>query len=220
MTPTKTPTPYDSERHCGGKKKHGGGICTRPKGWGTDHAGYGNCKLHFGRTETNNKSAQLEAAKHAALTLGTAVTTNPFDSLMLIEAEARGDVEYFRQHVLALDPDMVYVRPASILRRPLDEGKDGENPGVEVEELRFAPVELNTAIKALKESREELRRIAKTNSDANIGERIVSMQEEKAQFDASVWKAVCTELGIPLDTKTIGILRKHFDVESTAEEVT
>ena len=33
---------------CGAKKKQNGGHCTRPAGWGTDHPGYGKCKLHGG----------------------------------------------------------------------------------------------------------------------------------------------------------------------------
>jgi hypothetical protein len=219
MTVAKVPTPYDSDKHCGGKKRNGG-KCTRPKGWGTNHAGYGNCKLHFGATESNNKAAQLEAANHAALTLGTAVDTNPFDSLMMIEAEARGYVEYFRRQVQALDPDMVYVRPQSVLRRPLDEGKDGENPGVEVEEIREAPAELNICIKAHRQAMEDLRRIAKTNSDAEIAERIVRMQEEQASLYADFARGLVRALGLSLDAKTIPIVQKQLRaIDSTAEEV-
>lgn len=33
---------------CGGKKRQSDGVCTRPAGWGTDHAGLGRCKLHGG----------------------------------------------------------------------------------------------------------------------------------------------------------------------------
>ena len=217
MTPPKVPTPYDSEKHCGGKKRKGG-LCTRPKGWGTNHVGYGNCKLHFGATESNNKSAQLEAAKSVALTLGTAVATNPFDSLMMLEAQARGLVEFHYREMQMLDPDMVYVRPRTILHRPLDEGKDGENPGVEVEEIREAPAELNIVIKAYREAAEHLRRVAKTANDANIAERIVELQEEKEQFRSAVWLAAFAELRIPLDAKKLKILRKHFDVDGTAKE--
>ena len=35
---------------CGAKKRQGKGKCTRPAGWGTDHAGQGRCKLHGGST--------------------------------------------------------------------------------------------------------------------------------------------------------------------------
>lgn len=32
-------------------------FCTNPKGWGTDHPGYGNCKKHGGNTEAGIKAA-------------------------------------------------------------------------------------------------------------------------------------------------------------------
>lgn len=42
---------------CGAKKKQGPGNCTRPAGWGTDHVGVGNCKLHLGNTPSGRKAA-------------------------------------------------------------------------------------------------------------------------------------------------------------------
>jgi hypothetical protein len=45
---------------CGGKKKQGPGNCEQPAGWGTDHAGFGRCKLHGGST-TTGKAAAAEA---------------------------------------------------------------------------------------------------------------------------------------------------------------
>lgn len=36
------------KRYCGAKKRQGEGNCTRPAGWGTDHVGFGPCKLHGG----------------------------------------------------------------------------------------------------------------------------------------------------------------------------
>ena len=57
--PSETPTdlvrsseiPTDLERSypiCGAEKRQGEGVCTRPAGWGTNHAGEGRCKLHGG----------------------------------------------------------------------------------------------------------------------------------------------------------------------------
>lgn len=37
-----------AKRYCGANKRQGEGTCTRPPGWGTDHAGWGPCKLHGG----------------------------------------------------------------------------------------------------------------------------------------------------------------------------
>lgn len=46
------PEPHDS-RYCGARKRqpaHPGERCRRPAGWGTEHPGWGRCKLHGGST--------------------------------------------------------------------------------------------------------------------------------------------------------------------------
>jgi len=59
MTGGNRPPIHDS-RHCGGKKKQGEGLCTRPAGWGTDHAGAGRCKLHGGCAPAGAKAGHAE----------------------------------------------------------------------------------------------------------------------------------------------------------------
>lgn len=44
--------------HCGAKLKRGDGTCGKPAGWGTDHVGWGNCRLHAGSTTTGRKHAK------------------------------------------------------------------------------------------------------------------------------------------------------------------
>lgn len=188
-------------------------------GAGTDHLGVGNCAKHGGNTISHRKAAQMEIATNTAKLLAAPVATNPFDSIRMLEAEARGYVEYFRRQVQALDPDMVYVRPTSVLRRPLDEGSEGESPGNEVEEITEMPADLNIAIKAHQKAMEDLRRISKTAIDSNLAERLVSLQENRSQFIVGAIQGIFRELGIPLDAKSMPVIRKHLEiVESTAEE--
>jgi hypothetical protein len=47
----------DERSLCGAAKRQGTGTCTQPAGWGTDHLGFGRCKLHGGRTSSHTKSA-------------------------------------------------------------------------------------------------------------------------------------------------------------------
>src|SRR5208283_5416418 len=120
------------------------------KGWGCPlHVGFGKCKLHGGLSETGNKAGEMAKAEHVAARLGVPVVTNPFDALQHSLAVQNGLVEFFRREVELIDPDCHFVRPTSILRRPLDAGKDGEDPGVVVEEVTEAPLDLHIAIKAL-----------------------------------------------------------------------
>lgn len=57
------------KRHCGANKRQGEGTCTRPAGWGTDHAGFGRCKLHGGSTPNQSRAAQLVKLESDARTL-------------------------------------------------------------------------------------------------------------------------------------------------------
>lgn len=42
-------------------KNRAGNPCRRPAGWGTDHAGFGHCKLHGGSNPSGKKyAAKLE----------------------------------------------------------------------------------------------------------------------------------------------------------------
>jgi len=51
--------------YCGAKKRQGEGTCTQPAGWGTDHVGFGRCKLHAGRSQI--KSGLYSIVKRASL---------------------------------------------------------------------------------------------------------------------------------------------------------
>lgn len=42
---------------CGATKRGGVGQCARPAGWGTDHVGFGACKLHTGSTSRGRTHA-------------------------------------------------------------------------------------------------------------------------------------------------------------------
>ena len=48
-----TPNP-----HCGATLKSGAGTCGHKAGWGTDHPGFGQCKLHGGATTNGKKHAK------------------------------------------------------------------------------------------------------------------------------------------------------------------
>ena len=47
-----------------GAKTRAGTPCTQPAGWGTDHVGWGRCKLHGGATPTGHRSPHY---KHGRL---------------------------------------------------------------------------------------------------------------------------------------------------------
>lgn len=61
MTQSKTAIVRD----CCGAKTRGGGVCSLPAGWGTDHLGQGKCKLHGGATPI--KSGRYSKIKRDSL---------------------------------------------------------------------------------------------------------------------------------------------------------
>jgi hypothetical protein len=61
VTPSLPMTQY-----CGGRTR-AGGTCRRESGWGTDHVGFGRCKLHGGCTIAENTGERLASALEEAL---------------------------------------------------------------------------------------------------------------------------------------------------------
>jgi hypothetical protein len=195
-------------------------TCHNVAGKATTHVGYGLCKKHGGTSPTNTKHAESLAARAGCRALGIPVSTNAFDALNKALAEANGDVEYFRREVQELDPDMIYVRPASILRRPLDEGKEGENPNVEVEEITLAPFALNIAVKELRTAREESWKISKTIITLGLGERQVRVEEKRDRRTALSIQGFVKALGLELDDNVLRLISTHFPdtIDTTCEE--
>jgi len=200
-------SPGASKKLCGHPTPSGKyPTCHNVAGKETTHIGFGKCKKHGGTGITHIKHAELEAATAACLKLGVAVDTNPFDALMQVQAEANGYVEYFRRQVQQLDPDAVFVRPTSILRRPLNLGKDGEDPGVQVEEITGAPLSLNIAIKSHKQAMVELRDTAKVIAALGLTEEILKRQS--SEYVAGMLRRVVEALGHSLqDSKVEALIR-------------
>lgn len=60
---TSSATSPDRDKYCRGDKRQSEGECTRPAGWGTDHVGFGRCKLHGGSTPSHRKAGRLRAVE-------------------------------------------------------------------------------------------------------------------------------------------------------------
>lgn len=90
---TAAATAGGRDDHCGGAKRDGSGTtCTLAAGWGTDHVGFGRCKLHGGSTGTHRKGAQLRAVEADAQALlareGLSAVGDPVGKIAELAAEA------------------------------------------------------------------------------------------------------------------------------------
>ena len=79
---------------CGAKKKQGPGTCRKTAGWGTDHPGYGPCRLHGGSTPTVARGAHLQQveaqARKVLAKLGAEV--NPVEDPLTALTRIAGEV--------------------------------------------------------------------------------------------------------------------------------
>lgn len=69
----RTPlVPFRREVFCGAQRRQApqGTTCRRPAGWGTDHVGWGACKLHGGCVRSHGKAAAFAQVKQVAALFG------------------------------------------------------------------------------------------------------------------------------------------------------
>lgn len=76
--------------------------CENPAGWGTDHPGYGPCKIHGGATRTHTVRAVRKMVEAELMTdhgFGTTLNIGPDEALLNAVAEAAGNVEWLRNQL-------------------------------------------------------------------------------------------------------------------------
>jgi hypothetical protein len=124
----------DSKPTCGANRRQGNGPCRRPAGWGTDHPGYGPCKLHFGATR--NMRAHAQKAQAAELlesmrTYGELRRIDPRDGVMEEYWRTAGIVLYLEQIVQSLQRgELVWGVVERTEAATADDGEqDGEQDG-------------------------------------------------------------------------------------------
>ena len=189
-----------------GAKTRSGGSCRRPAGWGTDHPGYGRCKLHGGATPSGRKAAQREQARQAVELYGLPVETDPHQALLDEVQRTAGHVEWLGQIVRGLE------------ERQLTRGvtKTVEHAdGTRVVEARAA---VNVWLKLYQDERDRLVRVAKAAIDAGVAERQVRLAEAQAQRIAQTVSAILRDLGHDLnDPRVRDVVRARL-IEGTAAE--
>lgn len=103
-------------RKCNAKRKDGS-ICKQAAGHGTDHPGYGNCKMHYGSTISGKAKAAREAwearlGEQAAEIFGPAYAgglaeVSPEEALLEEVRRTAGHVRFLEAAIaLEMDPDL------------------------------------------------------------------------------------------------------------------
>lgn len=108
---------HDKRTKCGARTRSGG-ACGRPAGWGTEHPGYGACKLHLGSTAKHTAGAQRRMWADAAEQFGLPRTVDPADAILEALHKIAGQVDWFEAEVKALDAPWMTVFGGGVVEHP------------------------------------------------------------------------------------------------------
>jgi hypothetical protein len=179
--------PYD--RVCGAKTRGSGTPCGRPAGWGTDHVGYGRCKLHGGCVPSGRKAAQRQMAVDQVATYGLPREVDPHTALLEELHRTAGVVAWLGTKVSQLEED------------------DAHGPVGGSDHPRH---EAHVWIRMYAEERGHLARVAKTCVDVGIEERRVRLAEQQGELLAQAIRNVLVDLGVADHPQAPTVVRRHL----------
>lgn len=226
---------------CGAKKRQTDGMCTQPAGWGTDHPGFGRCKLHGGKTPTQNKRAAIDAVKasqsHAGH-FGQQIAIDPHDALLALVREAYGNVTFLRSLVQELEPGFRLVHGDDGTADLESDTRDGDDLGeldelidaaparrasiagrVDWESLRAAP---HVLVVMYGDWCDRLARYSRTAIESGVREREIELAERQGQMIAAVIRGVLADLGLSREQRELAptLVRRHLSaIAAQASEV-
>lgn len=213
-----TPVPI-----CGASRtKAGGAPCQKQAGWGTDHLGFGQCRLHGGMAPGQRGAAAAAMARAHVSSLVGPVELEPHDALQLAIALTAAEVQFFSERIAELGVDD-FAGQATVRTE-----KTGGDTGPSSEVRQLAPA-LNIWVKARADAIDRLARFSKMALDANVDERRVRVQEVQLDRLASVVNAVMRDLqaaGLSVELRVLAgeSFKRHrglleTSVNGTAREV-
>lgn len=203
-----TDRPADREKHCGGKKRQSEGTCTRPAGWGTDHVGYGRCKLHGGSTRSHSRGAGVAKARTAAATYGLPVDIDPAEALLDEVRRTYGHVVWLLDAIRDLEPDALVW---GLTEEQHQEAT--EFPGVN----RTYAATPNALLQAYREERDHLRRVAADTLRAGVEERRVRLAEQHGQLFMEAQKRILARFGIEITPEVAAAVGEELRSIKVAE---
>ena len=166
---------------CGGKLHGRDGTCTLPAGWGTDHKGWGRCKLHLGSTPNVAKAAERERVEHEVRALlvqrGLEPIEDPLTELQMLAAEMRAWKDAVGELVNALGPSLRY------------EGIGGE--------------QLRAEVALWERAADRYERILVDMARLNLDERLVKIGEGTAALVNRVIRGTLVALGVTVTDEVV-----------------
>lgn len=185
MTENGTHPGYDT---CGAARKHTGAPCTRPAGWGTEHPGYGACKLHGGCTPTHVAHARNVMAAEAAEAFGLPRDVEPQQALLEELHRTAGLVAFYEAKAAeTADDDNLLVKTMF-----------GEGP--------------NAWVRLLDAERKHYLAVSATCVKLGLDERRVRLAESQGALLAQVIRGILTDLGVADRPEAAEVVRRHLSL--------
>lgn len=173
----------EGQGRCGARRRSGG-SCLKPSGWGTDHNGYGVCKLHGGSTCAHRRRAQKMIAAEAVVTFGLSREIDPYDALVSEVRRTVGAVDWLREQVRALDPAEVTWSVA----RSTTSTVYGRRT------IRAARV--HTWVRLYQQERKHLVEVCQAAIRAGVEERQVTLAERQGALLAGAIRGILADLDL------------------------
>lgn len=214
--------------HCGAIKSDGK-PCKNIAGEGTPHHGVGRCKHHMGCTPSHVQKHGIEMANDLATQYGREEPIEPHDALRYCIRVTYGKVLYAQLRIARLQEeghDLIDTK-VEVLTRPLNMGKDGDDPGVTVEEIRTSnTADLNIWVKVHREALDDLAKYSRMALQSGLEERLVQIEEQQAERVVSMLHATLVELGVNVnDQRVLQTITRNLKlldgntIEGSAEDV-
>lgn len=185
-----------------------GKTCTHVAGWGTDHLGYGPCKLHTGQMPTGKKVAARERAEEAVedykrrMTFyGEKVEISPEEALLEEVQRAVGVVRWIEAKLGQWGGEHGDRWDAS---------ETGLPPMLEsyesIRSVTISDTEYAAWLRQYTMERQHLARSAKMCIDAGIAKQVVQIYQRQADVMHMVIRRTLVELGVGEDDRLPTIL--------------
>lgn len=214
---------------CGSARAQGG-ICCQPKGWGTDHVGYGRCKRHGGSHANGKIQATKERIRKERPILGKPLNIGPHEAILREVQQTAGHVEWLRHMIQTLaDQDESDVRPRDGStfedRHPVAGDAKGrtKRTGEESALSQFTPrgIAPSVWLEMYQTERQHLVAVCKAAVSMGVAERQVRIAEEQGNLIATVVLNIFKDPDLGLSAKQRNALpdiaRRHFALISSGE---
>jgi hypothetical protein len=160
----------DSDRLCNAKKRQGPGLCQRPAGWGTDHAGIGACKLHGGNMRNHRVSAATVQVKRELARLDVTPVDDPLTEL----AKLAGQVVAWKDALSAKVNELTAIR--------YQDAKGSE--------------QLRSEIALFERALDRCGNVLGVMAKLNIDERLARVNERQVEIVSQALSAALADMGL------------------------